>query len=130
MIIVMSIGATEQEANNVRDQLRQYNLTPHDNYGTQRVVIAVLGDVAPVRDLLMGKLSVMPGVESVTPISRPYKLTSRESHPEDTVIEVMGKKIGDGGLTIMAGPSDRAPRRGSGVPPRRGPGRSMGWCAA
>jgi 3-deoxy-7-phosphoheptulonate synthase len=99
MIIVMSMGATEQEATNVRDQLRQYGLTPHDNYGTQRVVIAVLGDVAPVRDLLMSKLSVMPGVESVTPITRPYKLTSRESHPEDTVIEVLGTRVGNGNLT-------------------------------
>jgi len=104
MIIVMSMNATEQEANDVRGQLRGYGLAPHDNYGTQRVVIAVLGDVAPVRDLLMSKLSVMPGVESVTPITRPYKLTSRESHPEDTVVEVLGTKIGDGGLTIMAGP--------------------------
>jgi 3-deoxy-7-phosphoheptulonate synthase len=104
MIIVMSMGATEEQANNVRDQLRAYDLQPHDNYGTQRVVIAVLGDVAPVRDVLMGKLSVMPGVESVTPITKPYKLTSRESHPEDTVIEVLGKRIGNGTLTIMAGP--------------------------
>jgi 3-deoxy-7-phosphoheptulonate synthase len=104
MIIVMSMGATEEQATNVRDQLRSYNLTPHDNYGTQRVVIAVLGDVGPVRDVLMGKLSVMPGVESVTPITRPYKLTSRESHPDDTVIEVLGKRIGNGTLTIMAGP--------------------------
>jgi 3-deoxy-7-phosphoheptulonate synthase len=88
----------------VRDQLRAYGLQPHDNYGTQRVVIAVLGDVAPVREILMGKLSVMPGVEAVTPITRPYKLTSRESHPEDTVIEVLGKKVGNGTLTIMAGP--------------------------
>src|SRR5512140_1191473 len=104
MIIAMSMGATEDQANAVRDQLRAYGLQPHDNYGTQRVVIAVLGDVAPVRDLLMGKLSVMPGVEAVTPITRPYKLTSRESHPEDTVIEVLGTKIGNGALTIMAGP--------------------------
>ena len=104
MIIVMSTNATEQQANNVRDQLRQYSLTPHDNYGTQRVVIAVLGDVAPVRDVLMSKLSAMPGIESVTAISKPYKLTSRESHPEDTVIEVLGSKIGDGSLAIMAGP--------------------------
>jgi 3-deoxy-7-phosphoheptulonate synthase len=104
MIIVMSMGATEEDATNVRDQLRAYNLQPHDNYGTQRVVIAVLGDVAPVRDLLMGKLSVMPGVESVTPITRPYKLTSRESHPDDTIIEVLGTRIGNGALTIMAGP--------------------------
>jgi len=60
MIIVMSMSATEQETANVRDLLRQYDLTPHDNYGTQRVVIAVLGDVAPVRDVLMSKLSIMP----------------------------------------------------------------------
>ena len=52
----------------------------------------------------MSKLSSMPGIESVTPISRPFKLASRESHPEDTVIEVKGTRIGDGTLTIMAGP--------------------------
>jgi 3-deoxy-7-phosphoheptulonate synthase len=104
MIIVMTVGATEQQATNVRDQLVSYGLTPHDNYGTQRVVIAVLGDVAPVRDVLMSKLSVMPGVESVTPITRPFKLASREGHPEDTVIEVRGTRVGNGNLTIMAGP--------------------------
>jgi len=118
MIIVMAMGATEQEAADVRDQLRQYNLTAHDNYGTQRVVIAVLGDVAPVRELLMSKLSIMPGVESVTPITRPYKLTSRESHPEDTVIEVLGTKVGDGSLTIMAGATIL---RGGAFKPRTSP---------
>jgi 3-deoxy-7-phosphoheptulonate synthase len=46
----------------------------------------------------------MPGIESVTPISRPFKLASRETHPEDTVIELKGTKIGNGSLTIMAGP--------------------------
>ncbi len=104
MIVVMSVGATEQEATNARDLIKGLGLTPHDNYGTQRVVIAVLGDVAPLRDHLMSKLNVMPGVESVTPISRPFKLASRESHPDDTVIELAGTKIGNGTLTIMAGP--------------------------
>ena len=104
MIIVMSVGATEQEANDVRNMIKAIGLSPHDNYGTQRVVIAVLGDVGPVRDQLMSKLSTMPGIESVTPISRPFKLASRESHPEDTVIEVKGKSIGNGSLSIMAGP--------------------------
>jgi 3-deoxy-7-phosphoheptulonate synthase len=104
MIVVMSVGATEQEATNVRDLIKGVGLTPHDNYGTQRVVIAVLGDVAPLRDHLMSKLNVMPGIESVTPISRPFKLASRESHPDDTVIELAGTRIGNGTLTIMAGP--------------------------
>jgi 3-deoxy-7-phosphoheptulonate synthase len=52
----------------------------------------------------MSKLNLMPGVESVTPISRPFKLTSRESHPEDTIIELAGTRVGNGSLTIMAGP--------------------------
>jgi len=104
MIVVMSVGATEQQANDVRDLVKDAGLTPHDNYGTQRVVIAVLGDVGPQRDHLMSKLNLMPGVESITPISRPFKLTSRESHPEDTVIELAGTKVGNGSLTIMAGP--------------------------
>ncbi|MGD0249108.1 MAG: 3-deoxy-7-phosphoheptulonate synthase [Candidatus Limnocylindrales bacterium] len=104
MIIVMTMGATDEQAEAVREQIRAHDLTPHDNYGTQRVVIAVLGDVAPVRDHLMSKLSSMPGIESVTPISRPFKLASRESHPEDTIVEVLGARIGNGSLTIMAGP--------------------------
>jgi phospho-2-dehydro-3-deoxyheptonate aldolase len=104
MIVVMSVGATEQQANDVRDLVKAAGLTPHDNYGTQRVVIAVLGDVGPQRDHLMSKLNLMPGVESVTPISRPFKLTSRESHPEDTIIELAGTRVGNGSLTIMAGP--------------------------
>jgi 3-deoxy-7-phosphoheptulonate synthase len=104
MIIVMSVGATDDQADRVRAQLVAYGLTPHDNVGTQRTVIAVLGDVAPVRDVLMSKLSLMPGVESVTPISRPFKLTSREWHPEDTVIKVGNTIVGNGSLTIMAGP--------------------------
>ena len=104
MIVVMSVGATEQDATSVRDLIKGVGLAPHDNYGTQRVVIAVLGDVAPLRDYLMSKLNVMPGVESVTPISRPFKLTSRELHPDDTIVELAGTKIGNGTLTIMAGP--------------------------
>jgi 3-deoxy-7-phosphoheptulonate synthase len=104
MIIVMSMGATDEQAEAVRAQIRAHDLTPHDNVGTQRVVIAVLGDVAPVREHLRSKLASMPGIESVTPISRPFKLASRESHPHDTVIELKGTRIGNGTLTIMAGP--------------------------
>jgi 3-deoxy-7-phosphoheptulonate synthase len=104
MIVVMSVGATDEQAENVREQIRAHGLTPHDNVGAQRVVIAVLGDVAPAREHLMSKLSSMPGIESLTAISRPFKLASRESHPEDTIVELKGTRIGNGTLTIMAGP--------------------------
>src|SRR2546427_353595 len=58
----------------------------------------------PTHERLMAELSALPGVESVTPINRPFKLTSREFHPEDTVIRVMDAVIGDGSMTVMAGP--------------------------
>jgi 3-deoxy-7-phosphoheptulonate synthase len=52
----------------------------------------------------MGRLAALPGVESVTPVSKPFKLTSREFHPADTVVRVAGTTIGGGSLTVMAGP--------------------------
>jgi len=104
MIVVMAVGATDKEAEDVRELIKGSGLSSHDNIGTQRVVIAVLGDVAPQREHLMSKLSVMPGVDTVTAISRPFKLTSRESHPEDTIVELAGTRVGNGTLTIMAGP--------------------------
>ncbi len=56
------------------------------------------------RPVLIDRFAALPGVETVTPISRPFKLTSREFHPEDTVIRVLDSVIGDGSLTMMAGP--------------------------
>jgi 3-deoxy-7-phosphoheptulonate synthase len=67
-------------------------------------VLAVVGEVGERRETLMGQLAALPGVETVTPISRPFKLTSREFHPDDTVIRVLDAAIGDGSLTMMAGP--------------------------
>jgi len=52
----------------------------------------------------MAHLAVLPGVESVTPISKPFKLTSRDFHPADTVIRVGDTTIGGGSLTVIAGP--------------------------
>jgi 3-deoxy-7-phosphoheptulonate synthase len=52
----------------------------------------------------MNKLSALPGVASVTPISRPFKLASREFHPTDTIVRVGNAVVGDGSLCVMAGP--------------------------
>jgi 3-deoxy-7-phosphoheptulonate synthase len=104
MIVVMAVGATEAEILTVKSQILAEGLTPYDHAGSERVVIAVVGDVGPRRDVLMSRFARLPGVETVTPISRPFKLTSREFHPEDTVIEAGNAVIGDGTLTVMAGP--------------------------
>ena len=96
MFIVMSARATDAEINAVKGVILAEGLQPHVNPGSERVVIALVGDVGPRRQSLMSRFEAMAGVESVTPISRPYKLASREFHPEDTVIEVGDVRIGDG----------------------------------
>ena len=104
MIVVMAVGASEAEILGVKSQILAEGMSPYDHAGAERVVIAVVGEVGPKQQVLARRLAALPGVESITPISRPFKLTSREFQPEDTVIRVRDAVIGDGSLTVMAGP--------------------------
>jgi len=104
MFVVMAGTATEAEILGVKSHILAEGMTPYDHHGADRIVIAVVGDVGPRKQHLMSRLGGLPGVEVITPISRPFKLTSREFHPENTVIHVLDATIGDGSLTVMAGP--------------------------
>jgi 3-deoxy-7-phosphoheptulonate synthase len=104
MFVVMARTATEAEILGVKSHILAEGLTPFDHQGVDRVVIAVVGEVGPRKPVLMSRLAGLAGVETVTPISRPFKLVSREFRAEDTVIRVLDAVIGDGGLTVMAGP--------------------------
>jgi 3-deoxy-7-phosphoheptulonate synthase len=104
MFVVMARTASEAEILGVKSQILAEGMTPFDHAGSERVVIAVVGEVGPRKQVLMSRLAALPGVEDVTPISRPFKLTSREFHPEDTVIHILDAIVGDGSLTMMAGP--------------------------
>src|SRR5256885_7388269 len=104
MFVVMARTASEAEILSVKSQILAEGMTPFDHAGSERVVIAVVGEVGPRKQVLMSRLAGLGGVETVPPISRPFKLTSREFHPENTVVRVLDAVIGDGSLTIMAGP--------------------------
>ncbi len=104
MFVVMTVGATEAETLGVKSRILAEGLTPFENAGPERTVIAVVGEIGSRKPALLEQFANLPGVASVTPISRPFKLTSREFRPEDTVIRVLDTAIGDGSLTIMAGP--------------------------
>src|SRR4051794_38446175 len=104
MFVVMTVGASEAEVLNVKSHILAEGLNPHEHAGTERTVIAVVGEIGARKPVLLDRLAALPGVETVTPISRPFKLTSREFHPEDTVVRVLDAVIGDGSLTVMAGP--------------------------
>jgi 3-deoxy-7-phosphoheptulonate synthase len=104
MIVVMATTATEADILGVKSRILAEGLTPHDHQGAEQTVIAVVGEIGARKPDLMSRLGGLPGVERITPISRPFKLTSREFHAEDTVIRVLDATIGDGSLTVMAGP--------------------------
>jgi len=104
MFVVMSRSATEAEVLGVKSRILAEGLTPYEHTREDGLLLAVVGELAGRREALIGELGALPGVERVTPISRPFKLTSREFHPEDSVIRVLDAAIGDGSLTVMAGP--------------------------
>jgi len=101
MIVVMSIDSGEKEVAEIIKRLKESGLQGHLSKGVERTVIGVVGQTFPeLRDML----EVLPGVEEVIPISKPYKLSSREFQPADTIIKVGEVEIGGDELVVIAGP--------------------------
>ncbi|MBI4597583.1 MAG: 3-deoxy-7-phosphoheptulonate synthase [Candidatus Omnitrophica bacterium] len=102
MIIVLKPDATKKQINHVIERIKALGLKPMVSQGTERTIIGVIG---PEDQLRVQPLEVIPGVEKVMPVLKPYKLVSREFKPEASVIDVGGDvKIGGKEVVIMAGP--------------------------
>ncbi|HEX2988176.1 MAG TPA: 3-deoxy-7-phosphoheptulonate synthase, partial [Chloroflexota bacterium] len=102
MIVVMNSHALENQIQGVLDRLRSKGLDGHRSGGEERTVIGVIG--TRFEPQLGEQLEMLSGVERVTPISKPYKLASREFQPFDSVVKVGDLEIGSGELAVMAGP--------------------------
>src|SRR3982075_1014472 len=103
MIAVMQPSATTEDIEHVVEVLRLHNLKAQVSTGEQRTVIGVIGTGFP--DDLLETLEVLPGVDRVTRITRPYKRGSRDFRPSDTIVEVgWGQRIGGREFVVMAGP--------------------------
>jgi 3-deoxy-7-phosphoheptulonate synthase len=101
MIIVMKVGSSQDEISKVTKRIEDSGLTAHISQGVEHTVIGVLGEVFPE---LRDTLELLSGVEQVIPVTKPYKLASREFHPQDTIVELNGVAIGGNEIVIMAGP--------------------------
>ncbi len=104
MVIVMQVGAPESAVQEVVRQVEATGFQPFINPGIERRVIAVLGDVDINKYELVDVFANLPGVERVDLISDPFKLSSRQYHPEDLVVRVGDTYIGGPELTIIGGP--------------------------
>jgi 3-deoxy-7-phosphoheptulonate synthase len=103
MIVVMKPDSGEEHASSVLARLDESGLKGHLSRGEERTVIGVLG-VIPDLNQVREMLELMPGVEAVIPVTKPFKISSREFQPQNTVINVEGVSIGGGEIVVIAGP--------------------------
>ncbi len=101
MMIIMRSDATDDQVSAVVERVESNQLRAHLSKGAERTVIGAIGDGRPVNP---DQFVFLPGVDRVVPISRPYKLASREFSPDNTVFPLDGVTIGGDEIVLMAGP--------------------------
>ena len=101
MIVVMKKGASKEQIEHMVERVEQLGLRSHVIVGTERTVIAAIGEK---RDEFRQSLEIGPGVAEVVPILAPYKVASREVKPEATVVRVGSLAVGNSHIGVIAGP--------------------------
>jgi 3-deoxy-7-phosphoheptulonate synthase len=103
MIIIMKPDASEDQITHVTEKLKKLGFGVHLSKGVERTVIGAIGDK---KLLISENVGVLPGVSEIVPISKPYKLVSREFKPKDSVIKISDKlSIGSTEpIAVIAGP--------------------------
>src|SRR6266508_3301257 len=102
MIIVLKPGSTEADVEDISRRVREFGFRTHLSRGEVRTIIGVVGDDRAKEQLLA--LQSLDCVENVVRILQPFKLASREAHPEPTQFKVNGVPVGGKQLVVMAGP--------------------------
>jgi 3-deoxy-7-phosphoheptulonate synthase len=93
--------ASEQDIANVCEKIQSLGFRPHVMPGAERTAIGITGNHGPVPP---AEFEDLPGVAEAIPVSKPYKLVSREVKPDDTIVNVAGVAIGGAELALCAGP--------------------------
>ncbi len=101
MIAVIKSGVSENQVENLIHWLEGQNLTVHISKGEYNTVLGLVGDTRNVDMELLQNLEI---VQSVTRITEPFKSANRKFHPDDTIVDVSGVKIGGGNFAVIAGP--------------------------
>ncbi len=102
MIVEMKNGITPEDVDGVVQRAKSLGLGVQLNLGTDKVVVALLG--SNTGQLSTETFAVLPGVENVTRIMKPYKLVSREFKAENSIVSIDGIEVGSERFIVMAGP--------------------------
>ena len=101
MMIIMKSNATPQEVEHVIEKIKGVGLSVHLSQGVEATIIGAIGET---HSLPTDQFEVLDGVETVQRITQPYKLASRQFHPEDSVFPLDGFSVGGEELAVIAGP--------------------------
>src|SRR5574341_731714 len=101
MIVVMQQKATAKQVGGVIKKIEELGFKPHLSEGEEKTIIGLVGSDRHIDPQVF---TILPGVEQVIPILRPFKLASREFKPKDSIININGLKIGGEEVIVMAGP--------------------------
>lgn len=101
MILIFSGDAKEKDIDNAVKKIEAIGFHPHISRGALRTIVGITGDDRAIPE---EEFNQLPGVEQILHVLKPYKLASRDFHPDDTVIKVNEKLIGKGTFTVIAGP--------------------------
>lgn len=101
MIIVMQHGATARQISDVVSRVEAMGYRVHLSQGEERTIIGVIGDDRPIDGT---QFELMDGVEKAVRILQPFKMASRDMHPQDTTVALDGIRVGGPEVIIMAGP--------------------------
>jgi len=101
MIIIFHKDVTEEQIQNALRKIQTLGYTPHLSRGAVKTICGVTGDDRAIDE---SEFDQLPGVESVLRVLKPYKLASREFHPDPTAVDIGGTAVGAGSFTVIAGP--------------------------
>ena len=101
MVIILKENPEQHQLDNLISWIKDQGVTPHITQGMHQTIMGLVGDTAKIDIDLLCQMDI---VEAVKRVQEPFKNANRKFHPLDTVIKVKDAVIGDGKLTVIAGP--------------------------
>src|SRR5512133_3833856 len=101
MLIIMKPNSTPQQVENVIEHIKDAGLAAHLSQGIETTLIGAIGET---HDIQTERFEVLDGVEMVKRITQPFKLASRQFHPENSIFPIDGFQVGGNEIAIIAGP--------------------------
>ena len=101
MIVVLKPNSEQSQVENLISWLKEQNVDVHISKGHFQTVLGLIGDTAKIDDDLVASLDI---VDTVKRVSEPFKSANRKFHPDDSIIDVGGVKVGGGNFALIAGP--------------------------